>query len=385
MQAAWISNTVERRQRAPRVSKALAACAFFTLCLASARDVRAQTSGGSGGPLGEQTDWPCPGCLFGTPLNYDPNTPAPVLVTFHGDEGSPSYIHRSYYGTERARGPAFDSGLLVLSLQCPRELGCADADPDGQPSWWRWRSSTSYDAAWVGQQVDKVQAAYDVALRNVYLASFSGGSSFLRRYAFENADRFAGAIISGGGGEPARQCLTTCKIPIFISIGSVDFLYDNAQQTRAYCERCGHEVNYSEHPGIDHTIIREDLPVALDWLLQRPHPCIAPPPPAGTGGSGGGGALGAGGQAGGVGSGGGSGAGGSGIGAGGSSTAGAGATPAAGGPGVEPGSGAEGDEAGCACRTGRQKPSDASLALVVLAFGLLGFGRSRARQENERV
>jgi MYXO-CTERM domain-containing protein len=65
----------------------------------------------------------------------------------------------------------------------------------------------------------------------------------------------------------------------------LDELYDLAQGTRQYAEACGHELFYSEHAGIDHTIIAEDLPIALDWFLARPHPCIASDtPPAGSAG-----------------------------------------------------------------------------------------------------
>ena len=264
-----------------------AAVAAVLVVLSAPTTAWAQSSGGTGGPVGSQDSWPCPGCLFGTPDGYDAGRPAPLLVTFHGDEGHPTYIHRSYYGSDRGPGPARTRGFLVLSLQCPVALGCADADPEGDPSWWRWRSSDFYDPEWVGLQVDAVQAAYDVSLRQIYMASFSGGSSFSRRYAFEQADRFAGALISGGGGVPTGDgCFDTCKIPIFISIGSLDELYDLAQGTRQYAEACGHELFYSEHAGIGHTIIEEDLPVALDWFLERPHPCIASEtPPSGSAGS----------------------------------------------------------------------------------------------------
>ncbi len=364
----------------------------LTLALSTSAVALAQTSGGSGGPIGETEDWPCPGCIMGTPDNYDSSQPTPLLITFHGDEGYPGYIHGAYYGTNWSDGPAPLRGILVLSLQCPVELGCDLANPDGDPSWWRWRGSDYYDPDWVGQQIDAVEAAYDVELRRIYAGSFSGGSSFLRSYGFENADRLAGLIISGGGGNPARDCLDACKIPVFLSIGDADYLYDLAQDTRQYAIDCEHELNYSEHAGIEHEIIVEDLPVALDWMLARPHPCIEATGPGTGGAMGVGGAPGSGGSA--VGSGGepmgtggdAVGSGGEPLGTGGDSVGTGGAVAIGGTLPVDPGAAGSiaqesaedaGDESGCTCRTSGGRTGPGWLLVLPAAIGLLRRRRLR--------
>jgi len=71
-------------------------------------------------------DWPCAGCLFQEPNGTDVDVPTPLIVTFHGDENSPSYIHRSY------QKPASNAGYYLLSLKCPEDRGC----PAGRGKYW---------------------------------------------------------------------------------------------------------------------------------------------------------------------------------------------------------------------------------------------------------
>lgn len=244
---------------------------------------KAEGSKGSGGPAGEREDWPCPGCLFVTPPGFDSSGgPVPLLVTFHGDEGYPSYTHGQHVG------PAGDEGFMVLSLQCPIERGCDDANPDGDASWWRWKGSEFYDPAWVGQQLDAVEAEYNVELQQVYAAGFSGGASFLSSYAFEQSMRFSAVLYNGGGNRSSiiRNCDSECQIPAYFNIGTEDFLLEGAQELNQGLQDCGHETEFVLVPGVDHTIIREELPGAMAWMAAREHLCRVPDDDGDSDGSG---------------------------------------------------------------------------------------------------
>jgi MYXO-CTERM domain-containing protein len=243
------------------------AAPLFALLLCAPAPVLAEGSGGSGGRTGSRSDFPCDGCLLVTPAGYDPSEPTPLLVTFHGDEGEPDYIHGSF------EEPAPRAGFLLVSLRCPRDLGC-----DG--SWWQWEAYDSgHDFAWVGEQVDAVEAEYNVERNKIYLAGFSGGSSYLSEYLPRFSERYAGGIYLGGGYEPYDVDCPPCDVPVVFIIGEYDFLLDGARELEGYYERCGHDVDFQLEPGTDHQIVDARLPPVLSTLADAMHPCRAPPPP----------------------------------------------------------------------------------------------------------
>lgn len=238
----------------------LAWCASLVLAPALAR---AEGSGGAGGPSGETSDWPCDGCVTATPSGPGP---WPLLVTFHGDEGEPDYIHGAF------REVAPGAGFLLVSLRCPRELGCGG-------SWWRWEASGSHDDfAWVHAQLDAVEAAFDVERDQIYLAGFSGGSSYLSELVPRHTDRVAGAVYLGGGYRPYGVDCAPCRVPIHFVIGDRDFLLDGAMDLRAFYESCEHAVDWQLVAGVDHQIVEARLPGVLEAMRARRHPCRAPAP-----------------------------------------------------------------------------------------------------------
>jgi len=237
----------------------------------------AEGSEGSGAPVGDRQNWPCPGCIMHTPAGYNPAVPTSLVVAFHGDEGDPGYIEW------KLAEPVAEAGMLMLSLKCPNELGCNQVDG----SWWQWEAYvSSHDATWVGAQVDAVEAEYNVELQRVFLVGFSGGSSYLSWYARDYADRYAAVAYLAGGYAPWNgMCAEPCPIPAYFLIGSQDFLLDGAEELSSYYQSCGHEVVFDLHPGVDHEIINAGVPDLMNWLGGHEHLCREEPeepePPAG--------------------------------------------------------------------------------------------------------
>lgn len=243
-----------------------------TALLASLFVVRtafAEGSNGQGGAVGERSQWPCPGCFMNTPPDYDPAQPTALMVTFHGDEGDPDYIKW------KLEDQVADAGMLMLSLKCPNALGCNQYDG----SWWQWEAYVAgHDETWVGEQVDAVEAEYNVELQRVFLVGFSGGSSYLSWYARDFSDRFAAVAYLAGGYAPWNgQCQEPCPIPAYFLIGTNDFLLDGAQELRDYYQSCGHEVVFDLHQGIDHEIISSGLPALMTWFGSHEHLCREEP------------------------------------------------------------------------------------------------------------
>jgi len=252
--------------RPQRVSFGLVALLCAGSLVGHPSTASAEGSGGSGGAAGRRDNWPCTSCIFETPAGYDASVPTPLIVTFHGDSASIEYIHGNVQENAEARG------FLVASFRCPRDLGCWD-------SWWRWEDSNGYDESWVGAQIDAIEAEYDVALEQVFLVGFSGGSSFLSDYLLDNSDRYAGGLFLGGG-NPRSRC-SECLIPVWFIIGDQDFLLDNAERARDSWSECGNEVDWQLVPGVDHQIIDSRLPAVFDEMAERTHPCMIQPDPPG--------------------------------------------------------------------------------------------------------
>ena len=244
------------------------------LSLLMAAPAFAEGSGGAGGSLGERANWPCQGCNVVTPPGYEHGQPTKLLVTLHGDEGDPDYIQW------KLETPARNAGYLMLNLQCPRDLGCGAYEG----SWWRWEAySNQHDIEWLGRQVDAMEAEYNVDLNRIYLAGFSGGSSYLSEYPWIYTMRYAGLVYFAGGYNPGRYGYScsdaVCKIPAYFLIGTEDFLLPGAGQIRDYLTGCGHEVEWNLVQGEEHGIIDREVPSVFAFLDARPHLCRGDPDP----------------------------------------------------------------------------------------------------------
>ena len=187
------------------------------------------------------SDFPCPGCILSIPPGYNPARPAPLLIALHGDEGDPSYISSVWDQVGDRRG------ALVLSPKCPQALGCAG-------SWWGWLESGTYDDAWLGEQVDRVEASYNVDRTREYLTGWSGGADFLGWFALAHADRFAAAALVVGGVPYYQQCPVK-PLPAYFLMGSKDFRYASGQpsQVQAILDACGGPTQLTVLAGEDHS------------------------------------------------------------------------------------------------------------------------------------
>ncbi len=164
-----------------------------------------------------------------------------LLVALHGDEGNPSYVSSVWDPV----GDQLDA--IVFSPECPQALGCAG-------SWWGWLESGTYNDAWLGQQVDQVEARYNIDRNREYLTGWSGGADFLGWYALAHADRFAAAAFVVGGVPYYQQCPAQ-PLPAYFLMGANDFRYASGQpaQVQGILNACGDPTQLTVLPGEDHS------------------------------------------------------------------------------------------------------------------------------------
>jgi len=226
---------------------------------------------GAGGAAGTQTSWPCTHCIITVPTSYDPSVPTPLLVSLHGDEGRPKASHGVW---KRA---AQDNGYILLSPECPRDLGCkkgrwgtGDWHPDGAAG----------SVAWLSAQIDAVEAAYNIDRSRVYLVGGSRGAVYVGFHADALAPRFAGVAMYAGGYSSNTSTCAACAMPVYILVGDRDFLLDIAHKAREWFVGCKSEVELDVMPKVRHRDVGKMLlsgkaNTILDWFSARPNKCLA--------------------------------------------------------------------------------------------------------------
>ena len=206
---------------------------------------------------------PCAGCRLSLP---EGEGPVPLLVALHGDHQPIAELHEAW------KQKTVKRGIALLSLACPRALGC-------NGSYWRWDGEPD----WVSEQIAKVSAARAVDRDRLWLVGWSGGASYIgwRTQAFERT--FAAIVIHGGGMAPASSACVEPKVPLYFLVGDKNPLHHLAGQLREHYVACGSDVTWdlvrgAEHPA-EWAALSSHGKAIVDWLVAHPRgPAKATPP-----------------------------------------------------------------------------------------------------------
>ena len=229
-------------------------------------------SGGSGGAVGTQTSWPCARCITSVPAAYDPSVPTPLVISLHGDEGTPTTSHRIW------KQAALESGYILVSLACPRDLGCKKRWGTGD-----WHpGGPAGSVAWIEAQLDAVEAAYNVDRARIYIVGGSRGAVYVGFHADALAPRIAGAAMYAGGYSSVSGKCAACALPVYILVGDRDYLLDIARKAQRWFLDCGSEVMFDKlrrvsHAGAGKALLRGKAKAILAWFSTRPNACLPRP------------------------------------------------------------------------------------------------------------
>ncbi|NUP05699.1 MAG: hypothetical protein HOW73_06520 [Polyangiaceae bacterium] len=235
-------------------------------------------------------DVPCPGCVLVGKRGPDVE---PLVVVLHGDEGSPRKVAPLWAplaerGVCRSKAgvvgvcAADDTtserrSFRVLALRCPKSEGCTG-------SFWRWSGSVD----WVLAQVDAVRDRVGVDERRVYVAGWSGGSTYIGMKGAAWFPRIAALSLVGGGAPPeTSSCFAgaggTCA-PVHFLLGDANPLFGLADRACDAFSRCGHDVEVEILRGADHSgewrAYERRAPAIAWWLLDHARGCDAKHPDA---------------------------------------------------------------------------------------------------------
>jgi len=209
-------------------------------------------------PPTREVDTPCSGCRVVLPPKATTEK-VPLLVVMHGDWGlGPADLLHAW---ERH---ALKRDVAVLSLQCPKDLGC-------RGSWWRWNG----DPAWVTQQIDALSAKHPnmIDKDRLYLAGWSGGASYMGMRAQQFQKTFAAMVYHGGGVAPGGACVDKGAAPVGFLVGNANPLHQLAVQLRDHHQACNDEVLWKMIPKADHPQEWQALDTnggaLVDWMLKK--------------------------------------------------------------------------------------------------------------------
>jgi poly(3-hydroxybutyrate) depolymerase len=206
---------------------------------------------------------PCADCVL-LPANRP--DPAPLVVLLHGDNESARARAAMWQKPLQARG------IALLSLACPKDLGCAG-------SFWRWDG----DPRWLAEQVEAAAKQIPIDRSRVWLIGWSGGASYLGYRVREIPPIFAALVFHGGGMAPrpreepdeAASCASP-PLPALFLVGDKNPLHALVLALRKSLSRCAHELAWHLIPGAAHDGERAALAdpkrvaAVLSWLEQHP-------------------------------------------------------------------------------------------------------------------
>jgi poly(3-hydroxybutyrate) depolymerase len=196
---------------------------------------------------------PCRDCTLDVPHMW---WPVPLLVVLHGNGEDAADA------AARWREIALARGWALLSLDCPRDLGCDD-------KWYEWNGEPD----WVRKQVLAVMKEVRIDPRRVYLAGWSGGATYIGMHAPAWARTFAGVVIHGGGVAPKTDACPD-RLPVYFLVGDQNPAHQGSVDLRDYFRRCNQDVTWDLLRGAAHPDEKAALTAAkgrtiLAWLEQR--------------------------------------------------------------------------------------------------------------------
>lgn len=121
----------------------------------------------------------------------------------------------------------------------------------------------------------EVEAA-GIPAEKLVLAGFSQGACLASEFAARNARRYGGLLLFSGGligppGTPRDYGGSLEGTPVFIGCSDVDFHIplERVQETTAVLSQLGAAVTEKIYPGMDHTVIQDEIDQARKLLAEN--------------------------------------------------------------------------------------------------------------------
>jgi len=206
---------------------------------------------------------PCEGCTLDVPQR---NTPMPLLVVLHGDH------ENAAAAVARWKGPALARGWAVLGIQCPeKEKTCR------MGQWYMWNPKPSLIEGFVA----KVESQLSIDAKHIYLAGWSGGSTYIGMHA-NRWTKFAAVVFHGGGRKPPTS---TCpnKLGAYFLMSANNYFLKYTKMLGEYWKSCKQDRVWDllngikKHEDEGRALDEAKAIEILDWLAPRARELRAAP------------------------------------------------------------------------------------------------------------
>lgn len=177
------------------------------------------------------------------PERYDPDTPAPLIVSLHGYSASGAGLDRSW----GISAIADDYNFLAISPDGEREPG-GDENRfwNASDACCNFYGSENDDSGYVRRLIDGVKAEYNVDPGRVYVIGHSNGGFMSYRMAYEHSDAVAAIVSLAGANHQETRDPPPYPVHVLQIHGTDD-------ATIAYR---GGEIQENRYPGAIRSVMR---------------------------------------------------------------------------------------------------------------------------------
>jgi len=186
------------------------------------------------------------------PFNYDPSSPAPLLILLHGAGGSAKRAWIAYAEMAEPRG------IIVLAI-----------DSRSHRTWDIMLGGWGPDVRFIDRALAHVFSHYRIDPAHIALAGFSDGASYALSLGAANGDLFTHLVAFAPGS--IRPVAPRGKPRIYLSHGTEDAILPVDISRRGIVptlRKAGYDVTYRE-TNLDHIVDRSISIEMLDWFLEE--------------------------------------------------------------------------------------------------------------------
>ena len=184
--------------------------------------------------------------LVYVPSNYNPATPMPLVLAYHGNGDSA----QNFYNALQLGSWAQGSGFILATLDGPiRNI-------QGYQLAWDAYSAPAQNAdlTFSRDVINALKSQYAIDNSRIYALGHSQGGFFSFYLGMVEANTISAIAMQASAAPQGGALIQSAarRTPVYLAIGTQDSLLNAARSTRDQLNQAGHDVLFEEMPGVGH-------------------------------------------------------------------------------------------------------------------------------------